>query len=70
MVVVDQGSILKIEGKKGLFFVISNRKFNESELVVVCPIATAIEKSATHVPITENVEYLVVCEQVVTFDST
>ncbi|MCR5278006.1 MAG: type II toxin-antitoxin system PemK/MazF family toxin [Lachnospiraceae bacterium] len=66
---VHQGDILKIENIKSPVLVTSKDFFNESRMIIGCPIIEGSKAGALHIPIdTPTVRGVVYCEQLALFD--
>ena len=71
MALVEQGDMLKIDGIKHPVIVVSNNFFNQSGMVIVCPILKNAEPGPLHIELKDStVEGFVLCEQVRYLDLT
>lgn len=63
----SQGDIIKIEGKKNLFLIVSSNTFiNSTRVFHICPIENNISENTFHIKITgiENTSGVALCENV------
>lgn len=68
---VEQGDLLKIESFKNPSIVVSNNFFNQSGMVLVCPVMKNALEGPLHIQLKESpVEGYVLCEQVRYVDLT
>ena len=63
----EQGDILKIEGLKVEFLVVSKNFFNMTEQAILCPITKETFRDPLHIWINQ-IEKFVLCEQMRLFD--
>ncbi|MBR5047343.1 MAG: type II toxin-antitoxin system PemK/MazF family toxin [Eubacterium sp.] len=63
----EQGDVLKVEGLKGEFLVVSKNFFNLSEQAILCPIIKDTFRDPLHIWIDET-DSFVLCEQMRMFD--
>ena len=65
MAPIEQGDLLRIEGIKYPVIVVSNNYFNQSGMVIACPIVKSAVPGPLHIPLKDcAVEGIVLCEQV------
>ena len=65
MAPIEQGDLLKIEDIKHPVIVVSNNYFNQSGMVIVCPIVKTSVPGPLHIPLKDSAaQGIVLCEQV------
>ena len=65
MAPIEQGDLLKVEGIKYPVIVVSNNYFNQSGMVIVCPIVNTAVPGPLHIPLKDSAaQGIVLCEQV------
>ena len=65
MKAIDQGDIIRVKHGRVPFLVVSSAFYNQSGLVVVCPIVQEASSDAMHIQIeTAQVSGIVLCEQI------
>ena len=61
----EQGEVIRISGASSPFLVVSQDYFNDSGLVVVCPIVKKTVSDALHVPVRyDEKDGFVLCENI------
>ncbi len=61
---IDQGDIIKAEGLKGLYLIVSKNFFNMTEQAILCPIVDDASPDPLHIMIkTDEIVGTVLCEQ-------
>lgn len=61
---IDQGDIIKAEGLKGLYLIVSKNFFNMTEQAILCPIVDDASPDPLHITIkTDEIVGTVLCEQ-------
>ena len=61
---IDQGDIIKAEGLKGLYLIVSKNFFNMTEQAILCPIVDDASPDPLHIMIkTDEIAGTVLCEQ-------
>ena len=69
MDVIRQGDILRLEGSKFEILVLSKEFFNQSGMVVACPITAKASADALHIRvITDNYDGIAMLEQLKSLD--
>lgn len=62
---IEQGDIIAIENRQGLFLVVSKNFFNATEQAILCPIVSDTFLDPLHIKIKVNeIDGIVMCEQV------
>lgn len=62
--IIEQGDIIKAEGLKGFYLIVSKNFFNMTEQAILCPIADDASPDPLHIMIrTDEVAGAVLCEQ-------
>lgn len=65
----EQGDIIKVEGLKTHFLVVSTNFFNLTEQAILCPIVKDTFPDALHIKIDHcSIDGLVMCEQMKLYD--
>lgn len=65
MVMIEQGDMLRVSGIKYPVIVVSNNFFNQSGMVIACPIVKNALEGPLHIKLKDSsVEGIVLCEQV------
>lgn len=61
---IEQGDIVRVEGLKGCYLVVSKNFFNMTELAILCPIVEDAFSDPLHIAVkAEEVKGNVLCEQ-------
>lgn len=62
--VIEQGDIIKVEGLKGFYLIVSKNSFNMTEQAILCPVVDDASQDPLHIAIkTDEVSGSVLCEQ-------
>ena len=61
---VEQGDLIRLSSGKVPFLVVSSDFFNQSQLIVVCPVVASAVPDALHIPISASrLNGIALCEQ-------
>lgn len=66
---VYQGDILHVEGVRGDLLVASTNRFNQTGMVVACPVLRKVEPAALHIEVNgKDYQGVAICEQLKSID--
>ena len=66
---VYQGDVLHVEGIRGDILVVSTNRFNQTGMVIACPVLRESEPGALHIEVNgKDIHGVAICEQIKSLD--